>query len=151
MLALHESAVVRWRPGYALGPGEPSLALLHTTAGLGNAVGAIATCRANRTPVVILVGQQDRRHIAFQPFLAGRLEGLAATIRCGSTSRCAAVGAGAIERAYHEAETQRGPALVIVPMGDWAEAAGEQHETAAPERVLRPPACDDASVAALAR
>src|SRR5207248_5063859 len=56
---------------------------------------------------------------------------------------------GAVERAYHEAETHRGPALVIVPMSDWLEEAGEPHETAAPQRVLRPGAVDDASVAAL--
>ena len=57
---------------------------------------------------------------------------------------------GALERAYHEAETQRGPAIVIVPMGDWLEEAGEPHEVAAPQRVLRPGAVDDESVSALA-
>jgi len=151
VLGLHEGAVVSMASGYALARRRPSLVLLHTTAGLGNAVNAIATCRANRTPVVILVGQQDRRHIAFQPFLTGRLEGLAGDypVWVDQPLRAQSV-PGAIERAYHEAETQRGPALVIVPMSDWAEEAGEPHETAAPLRVLRPPACDDESVAALA-
>ena len=32
--------------------------------GLGNAVGALATARVNRAPLVVLVGQQDRRHLA---------------------------------------------------------------------------------------
>ena len=59
------------------GHGEPALVLLHTTAGLGNAVGALATARVNRAPLVVLVGQQDRRHLAAEPFLAGKLEGLA--------------------------------------------------------------------------
>ena len=76
VLALHEGPVVGLATGFAIGRGEPALALLHTTAGLGNAVGAIATARVNRAPVVILVGQQDRRHLAFEPFLAGRLQGL---------------------------------------------------------------------------
>ena len=63
--------------GWAIGRGEPALAILHTTAGLGNAVGALATARVNRAPLVVIVGQQDRRHLALEPFLAGRLHGLA--------------------------------------------------------------------------
>ena len=46
-------------------------------AGLGNAVSALATARVNRAPLVVVVGQQDRRHLATEPFLAGRLHGLA--------------------------------------------------------------------------
>jgi benzoylformate decarboxylase len=151
VLGLHEGAVVSLASGYALARRRPSLVLLHTTAGLGNAVNAIATCRVNRTPVVILVGQQDRRHLAFQPFLAGKLEGLAGEypVWVEQPPRAQSV-PGSIERAFHEAETHRGPALVIVPMGDWLEAAGEPHETATPRRVLRPPGADDAAVSALA-
>src|SRR5512141_1696490 len=77
VLALHEGSVVGLATGFAIGRGEPALALLHTTAGLGNAVGAIATARVNRAPLVIVVGQQDRRHLVFEPFLTGRLAGLA--------------------------------------------------------------------------
>ena len=75
--------------GLAIGRGAPALALLHTTAGLGNAVGALATARANRAPLVVLVGQQDRRHLALEPFLAGRSTGSRASTPCGSTSRAA--------------------------------------------------------------
>ena len=53
-------AVVGMASGYALGRGAPALAIVHTTAGLGNAGRALANARANRTPVVVLVGQQDR-------------------------------------------------------------------------------------------
>ena len=63
--------------GWAIANERPALVNLHTTAGLGNAVGALATARVNRAPLVVLVGQQDRRHLALEPFLTGRLEGLA--------------------------------------------------------------------------
>jgi benzoylformate decarboxylase len=151
VLGLHEGAVVSMASGYALARRRPSLVLLHTTAGLGNAVNAIATCRANRTPVVILVGQQDRRHIAFEPFLSGRLEGLAGDypVWVDQPLRAQSV-PGSIERAFHEAETHRGPALVIVPMNDWLEEAGEPHEIAAPHQILRAEGVDERSVAALA-
>ena len=45
MLALHEGSVVGLATGYAIGRGRPAFVLLHTTAGLGNAVGALATAR----------------------------------------------------------------------------------------------------------
>jgi benzoylformate decarboxylase len=56
---------------------------------------------------------------------------------------------GAIVRAYHEAETGRGPAIVIVPMDDWLEPAPEPHEVFGPQRVLRSAAADPAAVDAL--
>lgn len=77
VLALHEGSVVGIATGWATALDRPALVNLHTTAGLGNAVGALATARVNRVPLVVLVGQQDRRHLALQPFLAGELEGLA--------------------------------------------------------------------------
>ena len=124
--------------GYALGRGAPAFALLHTTAGLGNAVSALATARVNRAPLVVMVGQQDRRQLAQEPFLAGRLEGLAGEypVSVDQPVRPQDV-PGALVRAYHAAVTGRGPALVIVPMDDWHAPAPEAHEVIGPERVLR--------------
>src|ERR1700712_5275289 len=50
VLALHESSVVGMATGWAIGRGEPALAILHTTAGLGNAVGGRAPPRAGAVP-----------------------------------------------------------------------------------------------------
>ena len=132
VLGLHEGSVVGMATGYAIGRQEPSLVLLHTTAGLGNAVSALATARVNRAPLVVLVGQQDRRHLSYEPFLAGKLAGLAGDypVKFEQPVRAQDV-PGAIERAYHAAATWRGPALVIVPMDDWDEPADEEREPAA--------------------
>jgi benzoylformate decarboxylase len=148
VLALHEASVVGIATGWALARGEPALALLHTTAGLGNAVAAVATARVNRAPLVIIVGQQDRRHLALEPFLAGRLHGLAGDypVWFEQPVRPQDV-AGALDRAWHEATTARGPAVVIVPMDDWLAPADESHEPAAPKRLLRSAAADRAAVA----
>ena len=137
--------------GWAIGRDEPALVLLHTTAGLGNAVGALATARVNRAPLVVLVGQQDRRHLAHEPFLAGRLEGLAGTypVSVEQPVRPQEL-PGAIDRAWHAATTRRGPALVVVPMDDWlAPAADEGDQPAAAGTVLRAAAADPAAVDAL--
>jgi benzoylformate decarboxylase len=147
VLALHEGSVVGLATGFAIGRGEPALAILHTTAGLGNAAGALATARVNRAPLVVVVGQQDRRHLVFEPFLAGRLEGLAGEYPvCVDQPVRAEDVPGAIERAYHEAATRRGPAIVIVPMDDWSAAADEDREDAAAGRVVRASAADPGAV-----
>src|ERR1051325_10787049 len=137
VLALHEGSVVGLATGWAIGRGEPALVVLHTLAGLGNAVGALATARLNRAPLVVVVGQQDRRHLAFEPFTSGRLAGLAGDypVWVDEPARAEDV-PGAVSRAYHEAATARGPALVIVPMDDWNAAAADTGE-AAPERLVR--------------
>jgi benzoylformate decarboxylase len=149
VLALHEASVVGLATGWALGRNAPAFALLHTTAGLGNAVAALATARVNRAPLVVLVGQQDRRHLALEPFLAGRLEGLAGDypVRVDLPLLAQDV-PGALDRAWHEATTGRGPALVIVPMDDWAQLAGDR-EAASPGRLVSAPAAADDAVAEL--
>jgi len=151
VLGLHEGSVVGMATGYALGRGAPAFALLHTTAGLGNAVSALATARVNRAPLVVMVGQQDRRQLAQEPFLAGRLHGLAGEYPVSVDQPVRAQDVpGALVRAYHAAATALGPALVIVPMDDWHAPAPEAHEVVGPERLLRAGAAAPEAVEELA-
>lgn len=131
-LALHEGSVVGMATGWAIAQGRPAFVNLHTTAGLANAASALATARANRAPMVVVVGQQDRRHLAHEPFLAGHLDGLVGEYPVWSNTplRPQDVPA-AIARAHHEAITGAGPAIVVVPMDDWDHSA-------APERGAAP-------------
>jgi benzoylformate decarboxylase len=138
VLGLHEGSVVGMATGYALARNEPALVNLHTAAGLGNAINAIANARDSRAPLVVLVGQQDRRQLAYEPFLSGRaLEKLAGEYPVWTSfpSRPQDV-PGAVARAYNEAQSQRGPAVVVVPMGDWLIEADE-HAAGWPERTVR--------------
>jgi benzoylformate decarboxylase len=153
VLGLHEGSVVGMATGWALARDRPALVQLHTTAGLGNAVGALATARANRAPLVVLVGQQDRRHLAHEPFLAGRLEGLAGDYPVSVQQPVRAQDVpGAVARAHHDAVHGRGPALVVVCMDDWGRAMDPDQPRAAPARVARPlhVAPDDAAAAEIA-
>ncbi|HEV7965080.1 MAG TPA: thiamine pyrophosphate-binding protein, partial [Actinoplanes sp.] len=135
VLALHEASVVGMATGFALARDRPALVNLHTTAGLGNAVGALATARVNRAPLVVVVGQQDRRHLFAEPFLTGRLRGLAGDYPVWFCEPVRAQDVpSALARAVHEATTARGPALVVVPSGDWAEEMDDAAELAAPAR-----------------
>jgi thiamine pyrophosphate-dependent acetolactate synthase large subunit-like protein len=147
VLALHEGSVVGMATGMALASGRPAGVLLHTTAGLGNAVGALATARVNRAPLVVIVGQQDRRHLALEPFLTGRLRGLAGDypVWVDEPVRAADV-PGAIARAWHESIAGAGPALVIVPMDDWAQPMDDYSPLTQPVVIHRAAAADPGSV-----
>jgi benzoylformate decarboxylase len=138
VLGLHEGSVVGMASGYAIARGEPSFVNLHTAAGLGNAINAIANARDCRAPLVIIVGQQDRRQVAFEPFLTGRhLDRLAGEYPVWTNVPFRAQDVpGAIARAYHEAQAAKGPALVVVPMGDWQQPA-DVLAAASPTRVRR--------------
>jgi thiamine pyrophosphate-dependent acetolactate synthase large subunit-like protein len=138
VLALHEGSAVGIASGYAIARGEPSFVNLHTAPGLGNAVNAIANARDTRAPLVVVVGQQDRRQIAFEPFLTGRaLDRLAGEYPVWAQMPIRAQDVpGTIARAYHEAQAAAGPALVVVPMSDWEQPADELAANA-PAHVVR--------------
>ena len=138
VLGLHEGSVVGMATGWAIARGEPAFVNLHTAPGLGNAVNALANARDMRVPLVVVVGQQDRRQMAYEPFLTGRgLERLAGDYPVWSQLPVRAQDVpGAIARAYHEAIDGHGPALVVVPMGDWLEQADE-YAAGWPERTVR--------------
>lgn len=151
VLALHEGSVVGMATGYATAANRPALVNLHTTAGLGNAVGALATARANRVPLVVIVGQQDRRHLAYRPFLAGDLEGLAGQYPVWTHQPVRPQDVpGSVARAWHEARDGRGPALVIVPSDDWA-APAEDTPLPAPAVLYHASTPDPAALDVLAR
>jgi benzoylformate decarboxylase len=121
VLGLHESAVVGMADGYAQGTGRAAFVNLHTAAGLGNAGAAIMTAYHNRTPLVITAGQQDRRQLAYEPFLSGHLVEMALPYVKWSHQPVRAEDVPtAIERAYHTAmQAPQGPVFVSVPMNDW--------------------------------
>jgi benzoylformate decarboxylase len=138
VLALHEGSVVGMATGHAIATGQPAFVNLHTTAGLGNAVGALATARVNRAPLVVVVGQQDRRHLALEPFLAGRLDQLAGPYPVWVNQPVLPQDVpAAVRRAWHEAVQHRGPAIVVVPMDDWSAQVDPALGLAAPTTVRR--------------
>lgn len=150
VLALHEGSVVGIASGWAIARRQPAFVLLHTTAGLGNAVGAIATARVNHAPLVVVVGQQDRRHLSLEPFLAGRLRGLAGEYPLETIEPVLAEDVpAAVERAAHRARAEQGPVLVVVPMDDWEQPWSGQTVASARSVVPAAHAADAAAVVRL--
>lgn len=125
VLGLHEGVAVAMADGYAQASGRVALVNLHAAPGLGNAIGALYTARKNRSPLLVTVGQQDRRHLFRDPLLSGPLVEMARPV----TKAAFSVERGAdlpeaLERAYHLAMTPpRGPVVVAIPMDLWEEEA----------------------------
>src|SRR5829696_9662317 len=121
VLGLQEATVLGMAEGYAQGTGRAALVNLHTAPGLGNAMGAMVTAYHNKTPLLVTAGQQDRRHLALEPLLAGKLVELAKPYvkRSHEPARAEDVPREFL-RAYHTAMRQpRGPVFVSIPMDDW--------------------------------
>jgi benzoylformate decarboxylase len=150
VMGLHEGSVVSIATGAALVTGKPQFVNLHTAPGLGNAINAIANARDLHAPLVVVVGQQDRRQLSISPFLSGRaLERVAGEYPVWSSLPIRAQDVpAAVARAYWEALAHQGPALVVVPMGDWLQAAGPV-AASFPASMVRPGAVSAAQLAPL--
>ena len=77
VLALQEASAVAMADGYARATRRPSLVSLHVAAGVANGLIGMLNARRSRTPMVVLAGQQDTRHLIQDPMLSGDLVGLA--------------------------------------------------------------------------
>jgi len=121
VLGLQESVVMGMADGYAQARRAATLVNLHTSAGLGNAMGGIVTAYHNRTPLVVTAGQQDRRHSALEPLLTGRLVELARPyVKWSHEPARAEDVPAALARAYYTAMQEPwGPVFVSIPMDDW--------------------------------
>ena len=115
VLALQEATAVGMADGYAQATGRPAFLNLHTSAGLGNAIGNLTNARACLTPLVVTAGQQDYRHIVTDPLLAGDLTGIADAVskwthEVRTTDELGTV----LRRAFHDAMSPpSGPGLRV--------------------------------------
>ncbi|MBI3687081.1 MAG: benzoylformate decarboxylase [Actinobacteria bacterium] len=146
LLGLQEAVVVGMADGYAQATGRPALANLHTTPGVGNAMGAIFNARANRSPVVITAGQQTRAQITGEALLTNvDATALPKPLVKWSAEPARAEDVPAVlARAYHiAAAPPRGPVFVSLPMDDWAAEADPRSTAGALGRSVRSGAVPD--------
>ncbi|MFO0800142.1 MAG: thiamine pyrophosphate-binding protein [Gemmataceae bacterium] len=77
VLGLHECPVVAAAEGYAMAGGRLAVVNLHTSCGLGNAMGMLVNAKAAGSPLLVTAGQQDTRHLFEEPVLTGSLVDMA--------------------------------------------------------------------------
>jgi benzoylformate decarboxylase len=130
VLGLQESVVLAMADGFAQVTRNAALVNLHSSAGMGHALGNLFTAWKNQTPLVVTAGQQARSILPFEPFLFAErpTEFPRPFIKWAIEPARAADVPRAIARAYYEAMTPPcGPTFVSVPVDDWdapAEGVG---------------------------
>lgn len=137
ILGVHEGAVVSMADGYARATGRPAFVSLHIAAGLANGLIGLLNARRSRTPLVVMAGQQDRRHLQQDPMLSGDLVSLAApAVKATFDIQHAHDLPLALRRAFALAvRPPAGPVFLSVPMDLFAEDT----EVEVPVRSVPPP------------
>jgi benzoylformate decarboxylase len=126
VLGLQEAVVVGMADGYAQASRNAAFVNLHSSAGVGNAMGNIFTAYKNRTPLIVTAGQQARSILPFEPFLSAReaTELPKPYVKWSIEPARAEDVPQAIARAYYVAMTPpRGPVFVSIPVDDWDRSA----------------------------
>lgn len=72
ILGLQEASCVAMADGFAQATRQPAVAVLHTAAGTGNGMGNIMGAFLNKSPLIIIAGQQARPYIIGDPYLTDR-------------------------------------------------------------------------------
>jgi benzoylformate decarboxylase len=147
ILALQEASVVGIADGYSIGMRKSSLVNLHTSAGMGNAMGNIISASLNKTPLLITAGQQTRKMLLMEPWLtnveATRLP--RPWVKWSNEPARAEDIPAAVMRAFATAnQPAQGPVFLSVPLDDWSQVAESEpvlrtvsHRVAPdPERII---------------
>ncbi|OON81913.1 thiamine pyrophosphate-binding protein [Streptomyces tsukubensis] len=123
VLGLQEGSVVAMADGYARATGRPAVVSLHAACGTANGVSGLLNARRSRTPLVVLAGQQDRRHLLQDPMLSGDLAALARpAVKEAHEVRHAADLPLLLRRAFDTARrAPAGPVFLSIPMDVLAE------------------------------
>ncbi|UJW36192.1 benzoylformate decarboxylase [Saccharothrix sp. AJ9571] len=122
VLGLQESVVVAMADGYAQSARRPVLVNLHSAGGVGHGLGQIFTAFRNRTPMIVLAGQQVRSLMPEDPFLgaSSATEFPRPYVKWSCEPARAQDVPAALARAFHIAtQHPQGPVFVSVPADDW--------------------------------
>ena len=142
VLGLHERVAAGMALGYALAQGKAVFVNLHSIASSGNGLSALVDAWYGHVPLVVTSGQQDRRQLLAEPFLASRaVETVRPYVKWAYEPLRAEDVPRAILRGYHVAmQPPMGPVFISIPMDDWAHEcppldSREVHHKVSPDPV----------------
>lgn len=122
ILALQEASVIAMADAFAQATGRPALVNVHSSAGLGNAMGNLVAAYRGNTPLIITSGQQHRELVIGDPYLGNR-EAITLPkpwVKWSYEVARADDVPEAFMRAYAEAlQPPAGPVYLSIPLDDW--------------------------------
>ncbi|WP_284746800.1 benzoylformate decarboxylase [Amycolatopsis sp. RTGN1] len=122
ILGLQESTVVAMADAYSQATRQAAIVNLHSAGGVGHGLGSLYTAYRNRTPLIVLAGQQSRSLLPHDPFLGAMdaPEFPKPYVKWSIEPATAEDVPAALSRAYHVAtQAPSGPVFVSVPADDW--------------------------------
>ena len=123
--------------------GRPALVNLHSSAGLGNALGNLVASYHANTPLIVTSGQQHRELVIGEPYLGNREATTMPKpwVKWSYEPARAADVPEAFMRAYAMAlQPPAGPVYLSIPMDDWKQPlAGPARVRAVSDRVAPDP------------
>lgn len=122
VLALQEASVIAMADAFAQVTRRPALVNVHSSAGLGNAVGNLVAAHHGNTPLIITSGQQHRELVIGEPYLGNREATTLPKpwVKWSYEPARAEDVPEAFMRAYAEAlQPPAGPVYLSIPMDDW--------------------------------
>ena len=108
--------------GYSQVTRKPVVVSLHTSAGTGNGMGNIMTAFLNKTPLVIIAGQQTREMLIGEPMLTNREPEMMPKpwVKWGyQPVRAQDVPAALIKAIAFATMAPAGPVYLSIPLDDW--------------------------------
>ncbi|MGW5720674.1 benzoylformate decarboxylase [Amycolatopsis sp. NPDC003865] len=123
VLGLQESSVVAMADAFAQASRQAVLVNLHSAGGVGHGLGSLFTAYRNRTPLIVVAGQQTRNLLPHDPFLGAvdAPEFPKPYVKWAVEPATAEDVPAALARAYHVAtQAPSGPVFVSVPADDWS-------------------------------
>ena len=153
VIVLNELSAVAMADGYARATRSLGVVNLHAAPGLGNAIGALYTAHMNHTPLLALVGAQDRRHAHTGPTLHGPLVEMATPVAKATYTLASSYDASFhIKQALRTALTYPfGPVVLICPLDLWEAETEESEEAPAPVTLPALPGISEHEAQLLAR
>lgn len=129
ILALQESSAIGIASGYAMASEKQSIVNIHTYPGLANSMCNMYNAFLSGIPLMVIAGQQDRRHLIHNPILSGELTKLAETATKYQYEVTRADDLSiALQRCYTQASlSPSGPTFLSIPLDILDEKSGASY------------------------
>src|SRR5262249_37100638 len=143
LFGLHEIPLTAMADGYAMASGKLGVVNVHIACGLGNAMGMLYNAHVEGTPLLVVVGQQDRRLNFSEPVLSGDLLGMARPcVKWAADVQRIQDLPNAVRRAIQESlPPPTGPVFLALPLDLQSESADhlDRRPPSVTSRGVRPP------------